>query len=147
MQEVAVSVHAAQRSKSPLEVQAKCEELIRHTVHICSNERVFDPRYSSFTARIVDTAVMSGKLLWQANGIRVNDNPRKWDRRRDLQESACEELDSLLYLIGVARRLYHLRKGKYEHWARLASETRDLARRWRDSDARRYGRLQSGTPS
>lgn len=141
-----MSVHATQRSASTLDVQARCEELVRHTVHICSNERVFDPRYAAFTGRIVEQAVECGRMLWQANGIRVGNDPRRWERRRELQERACEGLDTLLYLMGVARRLYHLRSGKYEHWARLAVETRDLARRWRDSDARRYGHLDSGTP-
>ena len=141
-----MSVRATQRSESRLDVQAKCNELVRHTVHICANPSVFDPKYGAFTARIVDTATACGTMLWKANGIRVRTDPRRGERRRDLQERACEELDTLLYLMGVAHGLYHLRKGKYEHWVRLAVNARDLARKWRDSDARRYGRLGSGTP-
>lgn len=139
-----MTVPKSRRSKSPLDVHAKANALVKHTVHICSNERVFDPRYAAFTAMVVDTAVRSGQLLWKANNIRVGDRPDRWERRCGLQEEACEELDSLLYLIEVSHSLHHLRKGKYENWARMTREVRDLARKWRDSDAKRYGRLTSG---
>ncbi len=140
-----MAVRVGERSKSRLDAQMRCEELVRHTVHICSNERVFDHKYAAFTARIVDTAITVGLDMWKANGIKVGDSADRWRTRHALQEDACMQLDALLYLMGVARRLYHLRSGKYEHWARLAIETRDLARKWRDSDARRYGHLVSGT--
>ena len=139
-----MSVHKPARNTSRLDVHEKANEMVRHTVHICSNDRVFDPRYAAFTARIVDTAVNASQWLWAANNIRVNGDPRRWERRRDLQERSCEALDSLIYLIGVARMLYKLRTGKYEHWVRMVVEVRDLARRWRDSDALRYGHLDSG---
>ena len=119
----------------------KANALAKHTVHICSNERIFDPKYAAFTARLVDTTVCAGQLLWMANNVKVDDKPYRWERRRSYQEQGCEELDSLLYLIEIAHSLYHLRDGKYKYWVRITSETRDLARKWRDSDARRYGHL------
>lgn len=140
-----MSVPVGQRSASKLDVQVSAEELVRHTVHIMSNPNVFDPRYAAFASRVIDCAVGIGQDLWEANGIYVGGDPRKWAVRRDLQEQACRRLDTLLYLIGVCRRLYHLRGGKYRNWSSMATKTRDLARRWRDSDARRYGHLVSGT--
>ena len=140
-----MSVHKALRKQTKLDVHVKANALVKHTVHICSNGRVFDPKYAAFTARIVDTTVQAGQHLWAANNVLVGERPDRWHRRRDLQEGACEELDSLLYLIEVAHTLYDLRSGKYFHWARMATEVRDLARAWRDSDARRYGHLDSGT--
>ena len=139
-----MSVHQAVRRKSPLDVQIKANALVKHTIHICSNERVFNPQYGAFTGRIVETTTRAGQLLWEANNIRVDDRADRWARRREYQECACEELDSLLYLIEVAHNLYGLRNGKYENWARMTREVRDLARSWRDSDARRFGHLDSG---
>ena len=133
------------RSKSKLDVQTKTEELVLHTIRIVSNERVFDPKYSVVADRVLDCAIGIGQDMWEANGIRVGDDKRKWAIRRGLQERACRHFDTLLYLMNVCRRLYHLRSGKYHHWVNLATEARDLARRWRDSDARRYGHLDSGT--
>lgn len=139
------NVRAACRSKSGMDLHTKANVLAKHTIHIAANPSVFDPMYASFTAEVVKTCVDAGRLLWMANGIHVGDRPDRWERRRELQERACEEYDSLLYLIEIAHGLYSLRKGKYEYWARKAREVRDLARKWRDSDARRYGHLTSGS--
>ena len=95
--------------------------------------------------KIIETAVGVGEKLWKANGIRVGNDFDKWNVRHSLQAEACMELDYFLYLICLARTLYHLRSGKYRYWVKLARETRDLARAWRDSDSRRYGGLKSGT--
>ena len=140
-----MAVRASERSPSTLDVQMRCEELVLHTIKICSNERIFDPKYSFFTEKIIETAVGVGEKLWKANGIRVGNDFDKWDIRHNLQAEACMELDYFLYLICLARTLYHLRSGKYRYWVKLARETRDLARAWRDSDSRRYGGLKSGT--
>jgi hypothetical protein len=138
-----MSVPKGQRNESRLAVQVKCEELVRHTVHIMAG-KAFDPRYAELHARILDAAIGAGQDVWEANGIYVGDNPRRWIERRDLQERACRELDTLLYLMTISRRLDHLRSGKYRYWACLAREARDMARKWRDSDARRYRRLVQG---
>ena len=138
-----MSVPKGQRNESRLAVQVKCEELVRHTVHIMAG-KAFDQRYAELHARILDAAIGAGQDVWEANGIYVGDNPRRWIERRDLQERACRELDTLLYLMTISRRLDHLRSGKYRYWACLAREARDMARKWRDSDARRYRRLVQG---
>ena len=139
------NVRAAVRSHSPMELHMKANALVKHTIHITSNEGVFDPRYAGFTAEIARTATEAGSLLWAANGINVGDSPRRWERRSELQERACEAMDRLVYMIEVAHSLYGLRRGKYEHWSRMAVEVRAMARAWRDSDARRYGHLTSGS--
>ena len=91
-----MSVPVGQRSASKLDVQVSAEELVRHTVHIMSNPNVFDPRYAAFASRVIDCAVGVGQDLWEANGIYVGSDPRKWATRRDLQEQACRRLDTLL---------------------------------------------------
>ena len=138
------NVRAAVRLHSPMDLHMKANALVKHTIHITSNENVFDTKYEGFTAEIVKTATEAGSLLWAANGINVGDSPKRWQRRSELQERACERLDQLVYMIEVAHSLYSLRKGKYEHWSKMAVEVRTLARSWRDSDTRRYGYLLSG---
>lgn len=139
-----MSVPKGLRQESKLEVQVRVEELVRHTVHIMANARTFDPRYATFHDRILDVAIGIGQDVWEANGIYVANDPRRYAERRRLQERACRRLDTLLYLMTICRKLDHLRTKKYQHWADLARDARDMARKWRDSDARRYGHLIQG---
>jgi len=132
-----MSVAAPLRSASPLNAQTKTEELVVHTIRIASNPNVFDPAFSTLTNRVVDGVIGIGQGIWEANGIMV-DSPRKWKVRRGLQERACRHFDTLLYQIGICKRMFHLRRGKYENWVRMTTEARDLVRAWRDSDRKRY---------
>ena len=132
-----------------LDAQTKAEKLVAHTVHIVSNEKVFDPRYEAINNRIVDCAIGIGADIWEANGIRVTGNgisaaesARRYRARKDLQDQAIREIRTMLYLMGIAKRLNKkLRTRKFEYWVKLARETKDLASSWRDSDAHRYGHL------
>lgn len=139
-----MTVPAGLRSESKLVAQQKTEDMIAHTVRITSNQNVFNPTYHVLVDRVLDTALGIGMDLWEANGIMVRDDPAKWATRRALQERACRSFDTLLYLATLCRRTYHLRSGKFHAWINMITEARDYARKWRDSDARRYGRLQSG---
>jgi len=136
-----MSVRKAERNESKLELQVKVEELVAHTVHIVSNPNVFDPKYRDLHERIIDCAIGIGCDMWEANGIYVKDDPGRYRARRELQDRAVRQIDVLLYLMTVARRLDHLRKRKYSHWVAMARGVKDMARKWRDSDARRYGHL------
>lgn len=138
-----MSVPAPLRKKSKLDVQVKAEQLVVHTVHITSNPNVFDPKYKSVIDRVTDCAIGIGQDLWEANGIRVT-TAEDYARRRSLQTRAIGRLDALMYLMTVCRKTFGLRTKKYEYWVKLARETKACARAWRDSDARRYGRLASG---
>lgn len=136
-----MSVHAAERGEDKLDVQKKAEKLIAHTVHIMTNEKVFNPKYSDFHQRIVDCAVEIGACIWEANGIRANNSERYAERHR-LQERAVRKIGVLLYLMSIAKRLdKNLRRGKYDCWVHLARETKGITIAWRDSDARKFRRL------
>lgn len=139
-----MSVPVHERGTTKLVAHQRTEDMIVHTVRILANEKVFDPNLHVLADRVLDVAVSIGQDMWEANGIRVGDSPRKWETRRDLQERACRHFDVLLYLMGLCRKAYHLRSRKYEAWVRMVTEARDLARKWRDSDAQRYGHLESG---
>lgn len=135
-----MSVPKGQRSKSKLEVQVACEELVRHTVVIMANDKHFKAQNAKLHERILDAAIGIGQDAWEANGIYVH-TAEDYRERHRLQESAIRKANLLLYLMTVSRRLDHLRSGKYHHWVELATKARDMARAWRDSDARRYGHL------
>ena len=128
------------RGESKLEAQVKCEELVSHTVHITSNPNVFDPKYQAFINRVVDCAISIGQDVWEANGIKVS-CAADYTIRRRLQERAVRSIDVLLYLMTIARKLFHLRGSKYRAWVEKARAAKAFARKWRDSDARRYGHL------
>lgn len=136
-----MAVPAPLRGENKLEAQAATEKMIRHTITIVSNPKVFDPKYSSLTDRVIDCAVGIGQDMWEANGIMVGNDPRKWALRRELQERACRHFDNLLYLITLCRRTFHLRGAKVGYWTSLVTDARKLARAWRDSDRKRYGHL------
>lgn len=138
-----MSVRVRDRKPSMLDAQVKMEELVKHTIHIVSNQNVFDPQYEKFHGLIVETALVAGCDMWEANGIRVR-GAEDYALRRSLQDEAIRKLNVLLYLMTIARKLDHLRRKKYEHWVGLATSTRDMARKWRDSDAKRHSRLESG---
>jgi len=135
-----MSVPVGQRNESKLEAQVKCEDLVAHTVHITSNPNVFDPKYQAFINRVVDTAVGIGQDVWEANGIRVK-TAEDYRMRHGLQERAVRQANVLLYLMTIAKKLFHLRGSKYRAWVEKARVAKAYVRNWRDSDARRYGHL------
>ena len=135
-----MSVPAAQRNESKLEVQVRCEELVSHTIHITSNPRVFDPKYQAFINRVVDCAIGIGQDVWETNGIRVS-SASDYRERKALQDRAIRQVNVLLYLMTIAKKLFHLRGSKYRAWVEKARAAKALARRWRDADAHRYGHL------
>ena len=114
--------------------------MVSHTIHITSNPNVFDPKYQAFINRIVDTAISVGMDVWDANGIRVVKASDYTERRR-LQERAIRQMNVLLYLMTVAKKLFHLRGGKYKAWVEKVRTAKAFARKWRDADARRFGHL------
>ena len=136
-----MSVPVGQRTENTLEVLVRADELVAHTVKIMANEKVFDPKYSALADRTLDTALDVLTCLDEANEICVRDDPAAWAERRALQVHGCRALVKLRCLMRVCRTTYHMRRGKYEYWAKLARETLQLARAWRDKDAKRYGHL------
>lgn len=135
-----MSVPVPMRNESKLEVQVKCEDLVVHTIHITSNPNVFDPKYQAFINRIVDTALEVGQSVWDANGIMVK-TAEDYKERRRLQDLAIRQTNVLLYQMTVAKKLFHLRGSKYKAWVEKARAAKAFTRKWRDSDAHRFGHL------
>lgn len=142
-----MSVRKNERGESRLAVHEKTNRLIKHTVEIMGNPKVFDPAHAKLHERVLDALLRAGECMWEANGIFVGKGEgaeERYRRRRALQDEAIGKLNLLLYLITTERTVDKLRWRKYAHWSKLATECRDMARAWRDSDAQRYGRLSPG---
>lgn len=140
-----MAVPVGERDQSRLEAHVKTEELVLHTLTITSNPNVFLDRNRALTELVNECAVGIGRDVWQANLVRVGSDPRKWRHRRELQDRACEGFVALLYYIGLSIRANHLRRGKAHAWVQKAREAQALVRAWRDSDAKRFRHLDSGT--
>lgn len=131
-----MSVPVSQRGDGKLEAFTMATELIRYTLQITSNEKVFLPKYRSTTSRLEDAALAIGQSIWEANCIYVKTAEDKAERHR-LQKEAIRKCDVLLYLITVSKSVYHLSGKRVSHWSGLVRRVKELVRAWRDSDAKR----------
>ncbi len=136
-----MSVPAPLRNKTPLNAQVKVDEMVRHTIHIMANEKVFDPTYHVFRDHILDTALNISKDVWEANEVRVRKNPVRWAKRSDLQQKALGGFDRLYTLMRIAKELYHLRSKKYSAWVYIVSEAEEETLKWVKGDNKRYSSL------
>lgn len=132
-----MTVPASRRGKSRMEIFAKANELCAYTVEITANAKTFDPAYSALTSRIVDASVAIGQYLWSANNIKVVTRD-DLDERRALQRKARVKCNEMVFLIGVAKKVFHLRSKRVHHWAELVRSVMAMASAWSESDARRF---------
>lgn len=132
-----MTVPASRRGKSRMEIFTKANELCSYTVEITANERTFDSRYSALTERIVDASVAIGQYLWSANNIKVVTRD-DLEERRVLQRKARVKCNEMVFLIGVAKKVFHLRSKRVHYWSELVRSVRTMASAWSESDARRF---------
>ncbi len=112
-----------------------------YTIQICNNKNIFLPEYqSSLTDDIIRTAKDIYIHTWTANNIRVTETEKKelWAWRSKLQRQAILDCNNLLALIGLARRLFHLKGKKAKYWSEKTLKTRNYIKKWRESDQKRY---------
>lgn len=134
-----MSVPVNQRGEGKLTVLVKANELAVYTIQICCNQNVFKPEYqSALTNDIISAAKDIFVHAWTANGIHVGDSPERAAERRRLQEQAITDCSTLLALIGIAHKLFHLPGKRVKYWGGLTIEVRRMLRAWRDSDGKRY---------
>lgn len=143
-----MSVPEGKRGKRKMEVFTKANELANYTIKICCNKKVFLPEYqNSMTDDIIRTAKDIFIKAWSANGIRVTDsqgkvNQEKYAERRKLQETSIRNCNDLLALMQMAQRLFHLKTKRIKYWGKMTIEVRELLKKWKDADTKRYGPLE-----
>ena len=117
------------------------KDLAVYTIQICSNDKVFLPKYNLINTMIINTALTIYESGWTANNILVK-TAEDWNTRRNYQKIACAKCNSLLALIDLAKGLYHLRDKRIKFWAKKTIEVRGMLRKWCEADQERYGGLQ-----
>lgn len=136
-----MSVPEGKRTESKLEVQTKAKEMAKYTTEICSNEKVFPKRDRwILTNRIVTTALTIMEEVDMANDIHVTTGG-DFEIRRNSQTIALANTAKLLGLMELAYIKYNIESSKIRHWTQLVSDTRELIKRWRQSDIKRYGSI------
>ena len=116
-------------------------EAALHTLDVCSNEKIFVPRFQKLTDKIIDLSIDIYMDVWDANDIWMDPkepDPRNWEERSRLQEYAIRKCKKLLALIGLARSKFHLRGKKVNYWSGKVIEAMRCIQRWHESDIRRY---------
>jgi len=119
-----------------------------HTIRICSNPKVFDPRYNGVVDKIVGLAMGIYADAWEANHVLVRKDPEgkplqsDWEIRRNYEVSAARKCSILLSMIDLSKQLFHLRSRKVKAWAQMTISTRADIIRWAQSDQKRYSSAQ-----
>lgn len=139
-----MSVPESKRNPQPVFLAGlKARELAAHTLKICTNPKVFDPRFNhALTGQIIGTATGVYICVRRANNVRVDKGKDGWEERaehrRELQDKAAMLCNDMLAYIDLAKPVYHLRANKVKYWAKLTVEARTLIQAWRDADTARY---------
>ena len=139
-----MSVPVPLRNKSTLDAQIKTDDMVQHTLIILSNEKVFNPRFQVVADKVIGLCLDISQNIWEANNTRVRKNPKRWERRNDLQILALAQFDRLLTLVRICRGLYHLRGKKYIAWVDKICIAKDATKKWHIADVKRYGSLSLG---
>lgn len=123
-----------------LEAAQKALDLAIHTIKICGNNNVFDPKYQeSLTNDIIDCAKQIYLDVWIGNNIYVRPDNGRWKDRERYQLDALTKCCELIGLINLARRLFHLKGTKVRYWTQLTIDTSAIIRKWHEANAKQYG--------
>lgn len=137
-----MSVPEGQRGTGKLEVIVKSLELSDYTLKITANPKVFLPEYQkSITDDINRIALAIYVDVWTANNIMVK-SADDLAERRHLQERAARNCNNLLALMQLAQKLFHLKLKRIKYWGEKTIAARNLIRAWKESDYKRYAKMQ-----
>lgn len=133
-----MSVPEGKRSQSHLEIFVKAKKLAHYTIQICSNEKIFEPKYqNAITNDIIKSAKDIYIKCWTANSIRVVDN-ETYKLRHRIQKEAHQECNNMLATIQIAGSVFHLKSKRIKYWGEMILEVRNMISKWGKSDNERY---------
>ena len=137
-----MSVRVKDRKENKMEVFLKALDLLEYTLDIAKNEKVFKTEYKEpVTNDIIETAKNIYIDAWDANNVMVRaGDVDAWKIRRQLHLKAARECNRLLALIDIAEPIFHLRGKRVEYWIGKVLDTRELIRKWNESDSKRYSK-------
>ena len=136
-----MSVPEGKRTESKLEVQTRAKQLAAYTVGICTNEKTFPKRERwAITNRIVSTALTIMEEVDVANDIYVSTRG-DFELRRRSQTIALSHTAKLLGLMELAYIKFDIDGKRMKHWTQMVFDTRELIKKWRQTDKDRYGKI------
>lgn len=115
-----------------------------HTVKIIKNENVFKPErdyQGRLLIKIYDLTLDILSKTFEANEIRVEDNPIAAQERLALQIFAIASCSVLLGLQGTAKIQFGIRERKFWYWVKMTKTLKTRLQSWHEGDAKRYGAL------
>lgn len=113
--------------------------LCLHTIKVCANRNIFTVEYIDIVSMAVNLSLEIYINANTANNIRVTNNKSCTDRL-EFERNALYLCNSMIGIIEISQRLFHLRMKKKEYWVRLALNAKDLINRWYQSDKERYSK-------
>ena len=139
-----MAVPEGERGEGRFSLPIHAEELVRYTMIITANDKVFTPAYQrALTDDIIDTAKNIYLDIREANDISVRvGTPFHLDdfrERNRLQREAYRYTKRLLYLMDLAHRIFHLETKRVYYWTGLVLEVKDRLYGWIESDKLRFG--------
>lgn len=131
-----MSVPELQRGEGKFEVLIKARNLTSYTLQICTNENVFRPQYqNALTNDIIREAKDIFMKCFTANNIMLN--AEGIEGRKKLQLEAIDHCNNLLALMQIAQEVFHLSSKRVKYWGNFTIETRNMIRKWIESDRKR----------
>lgn len=140
-----MSVNAGMRRVPDTPANRQCNAvesamaLCLHTIKICANRNIFTVEYIDIVSMAVNLSLEIYIDSNTANNIRVTDE-KSCSERLELERNALHLCNSLMGVIEISQRLFHLRMKKKEYWVRLALNAKELINRWYHSDKERYSK-------
>ena len=118
----------------------RAQALVKYTLQITSNEKVFKPEYQRALTDDINNAAKTIFLsAFEANNIWVEDES-DIRRRYAKQKEALIACDRLLALMEIAYSVFHLRAKRIKYWGTKTVDVKHRLRAWISSDAKRYGK-------
>lgn len=136
-----MSVPLHKRSENKLDAYVKTLNLVKYTMHMIENEKLF-PKKSrwNLASKISDNCLDSLTKLRQANKIQAKTKEQAKFRLK-LQFDILLHFDALWGLMTVAYETYGMPSEKIEIWCNLLQEAEDKVSAWRRYDVKRFSEL------
>lgn len=89
--------------------------------------------------RIDNIAIGIVELAWNANNVNVSRGRDSWELRSQKQREAIRKHNDLLFVMQLAKRVFHLSARKMDFWVGLVLQSEALMKAWHEGDVKRYG--------
>ena len=134
-----MSVVKSKRSIPNTQVILDADALLRHTLLVTSNEKIFKPCYKGLTNKINDLALNIYINCLEALNISLKRSKlspterysREHILRLQYQEEAIRNCKALLMILNIAYSVFHLRGHKVDYWASLVITARTSIIKWK----------------